>query len=461
MSYNTAIVDEGRVHVVADRECGAGPTIYWMRRERRVQDNWAFIYAQHLAQLHRSSLMVVTGMDPQESHFTARRVDFLVHGLREVEQECRALGIPFALLIGSVETEFVRFVMRYSAGAVVADFSPLREPRRQLADVAGGLTVPVVEVDAHNIVPARFVSPKQEWAAYTIRPKINRVLERFLTDFPTVIRHPYGNTDHFSPVDWTEIRSSLTPDRTVPSLDWAIGGTSAGLQVLDAFLSTRLPQYHEDRNDPTKLAQSELSPWLNFGFISAQRVALEVQRRDDVIASQEAFLEELIVRRELSDNYCLYSSGYDSPDGYPRWASETLARHQSDPRQYVYSIEEFEEGETHDPLWNAAQWELVHHGKMHGYLRMYWAKKILEWSVTAEEAHRTALYLNDRHSLDGCDPNGYVGVAWSIGGVHDRPWFEREIFGKVRYMSNGGCRRKFDVDLYVETMRGVREEAIA
>jgi deoxyribodipyrimidine photo-lyase len=178
-------------------------------------------------------------------------------------------------------------------------------------------------------------------------------------------------------------------------------------------------------------------------------VALEVQRFDSDTQAQEEFLEELIVRRELTDNFCLYNEQYDSFDGFPNWARATLDEHRADPRAYLYSRDDFESGQTHDDLWNAAQGQMVATGRMHGYMRMYWAKKILEWTVSPEVALETAIYLNNKYQLDGNDPNGYVGVAWSIGGVHDRPWFERDIFGKVRYMSYDGCRRKFDVDQYI------------
>ena len=165
-----------------------------------------------------------------------------------------------------------------------------------------------------------------------------------------------------------------------------------------------------------------------------------------------SFLEELIVRRELSDNFCLYNQAYDSPASYPNWAIKTLHQHRLDPRPYIYNEAQLEAAETEDPLWNTAQRGLTRKGFMHGYLRMYWAKKILEWTPDHEQAHQIALTLNDRYALDGRDPNGYTGIAWSIGGVHDRAWAERPVFGKIRYMSYNGCRRKFDVDKAIASM---------
>jgi deoxyribodipyrimidine photo-lyase len=227
-----------------------------------------------------------------------------------------------------------------------------------------------------------------------------------------------------------------------------VPGESAAHRALAGFLDQRLEGYATDRNDPNRNGQSGLSPYLHFGHLAPQRVALAVAAGgtpDD----RDAFLEELIIRRELSDNFCWYNNRYDQVEGFPDWARKTLDRHRADPREYRYSRGALERGETHDRLWNAAQKEMVLTGKMHGYLRMYWAKKILEWSGSPEEALAAAIFLNDRYELDGRDPNGYAGIAWSIGGVHDRPWGERPVFGMVRYMNYNGCARKFDVPGYI------------
>lgn len=195
---------------------------------------------------------------------------------------------------------------------------------------------------------------------------------------------------------------------------------------------------------------SNLSSYLHFGQISAQRVALEVQPFIEYAESQKSFLEELIVRRELSDNFCFYNKYYDSFEGFPNWAKKTLNEHRNDKREFIYSLQQFEDAKTHDDLWNAAQIEMTTTGKMHGFMRMYWAKKILEWSASPEDALETAIYLNDKYELDGRDPNGYVGCAWSIGGVHDRAWAERPVFGKIRFMNYNGCKRKFDINSYIK-----------
>ena len=298
------------------------------------------------------------------------------------------------------------------------------------------------------MVPAWLASGRQEYQARTIRPKIHRLLPRFLTRFPALrvrsMEYSVASTD------WERVRDRLGADRSVPPVPGLKPGTDAAMRALKRFLKGGLQVYHREANDPNSNARSRLSAYLHFGQVSAQRVALEVLRAEAPEDAKEAFLEELIVRKELGDNFCFYNPGYASTAGFPQWARRTLAKHARDRREYIYSLESFERGQTHDELWNAAQREMVKTGRMHGYLRMYWAKKILEWTRSPAEAVEIATLLNDRYQLDGRDPNGYTGIAWSIGGVHDRPWGERPIFGSVRYMSYEGCRRKFDVDAYVE-----------
>jgi deoxyribodipyrimidine photo-lyase len=275
------------------------------------------------------------------------------------------------------------------------------------------------------------------------------LLSEFLTVIPKVKKHAVAWPGTLPPIDWTGARKSLRVDKSAGPVTWLSPGERAAHKTMRLFLEKKLAAYDEFRNNPIMDAQSHLSPYLHFGQISAQRVAFEAQRYDGHIKPQEAFLEQLIIRKELSDNFCFYNDKYDSFEGFPAWARKSLNEHRGDIRPYVYSRDQLETGKTHDDLWNAVQAEMVISGKTHGYLRMYWAKKILEWSRAPEEALAAAIYLNDKYSLDGRDPNGYAGIAWSIGGIHDRPWFERGIIGKIRYMSYSGCRRKFDVRAYI------------
>jgi deoxyribodipyrimidine photo-lyase len=442
-------IDPSRTFVHIDTPPGDGPVVYAMARDQRVSDNWALLYAQQLALEAGKPLIVASPFRLEFPELTRRQAKFMVEGLRQVAIDLNRLNIGFTAITDTTPDELRRFLQAESAGALVTDFSPLRPSRTWKKVLATQMQVRMVEVDAHNVVPCRLASNKQEYAAYTIRPKINRLLGRYLTELPPVARHPHTYTTPLPPVHWSEIEASITTDHDVPPVKLLKPGQKAALNMLYDFLQVRLPQYNDARNDPNASAQSNLSPYLHFGQISAQRVALEAQRVDDNIAAQEAFLEELIIRRELSDNFCYYNDHYDSTEAFPDWAHKTITEHRHDLRPYLYTKADFESARTHDSLWNAAQREMTTTGKMHGYMRMYWAKKILEWSVTPDEALATAIYLNDKYSLDGRDPNGYAGIAWSIGGIHDRAWFEREIFGKIRFMSEGGCRRKFDVPRYL------------
>lgn len=428
-----------------------GPVVYWMSRDQRVHDNWALLFAQTLALDTKSPLAVIFNLVPRFLGATIRHYGFMLRGLVEVEGALADLNIPFVLLRGEPAEAVPGFLKSIAAGALVTDFDPLRVKRRWKREVGERIALPFYEVDAHNIVPCFFVSEKQEFAARTIRPKISRLLRSFLTDFPALKRMTRSSIGLTADgTDWKDVLSSLEADRFVPETRFFAPGGKAAAKILRRFIREKLAGYDVARNDPAVDGQSGLSPYLHFGQVSAQRVALEVRKTRAPRASKKAFLEELIVRRELADNFCLHNDDYDSFAGFPDWAKRTLDRHRRDAREYLYSRRELEAGRTHDGLWNAAQLEMAGTGKMHGFMRMYWAKKILEWSETPEGAMATAVYLNDRYELDGRDPNGYAGCAWSIGGLHDRPWFERPVYGQVRYMSEAGAARKFDVGSYIE-----------
>ncbi|UCD65176.1 MAG: deoxyribodipyrimidine photo-lyase [Candidatus Zixiibacteriota bacterium] len=442
-------MDKGRARSLNDAPIRSGPVVYWMSRDQRVRDNWALLYAQDLAVHLKRPLAVVFNLVPEFLGATLRQYAFMLAGLRQVADELERYDIPFILTIGRPERTLPQLARDTDIAGLVTDFSPLRLSRRWKTAVVDKLDLPVHEVDAHNIVPCWIGSPKLEYAAYTFRPRITRLLSEFLKEFPKPRRHPVPWRGATSRPDFENAMETLRVDRSVEEVPHVEPGENAARRVLRRFIKTQLPSYAGLRNDPTRGVQSQLSPYLHFGQIAPQRVALEVSKHAEDIRSQEAFLEELIVRRELAENFCYYNESYDSFQGFPDWARKTLDVHRTDPRQHLYDPDELENAATHDMLWNAAQMEMARAGKMHGYMRMYWAKKILEWSPSPEIALETAIYLNDRYQLDGRDPNGYAGIAWSIGGVHDRPWFERDIFGKIRYMSYEGCRRKFDVQGYI------------
>jgi len=444
-----APVDPRRVRVVRPGELSDGPIVYWMSRDQRAADNWALLYAGEIALRRHRPLAVVFCLAPAYLDAALRQYAFMLRGLEETAADLRRLAIPFFLLAGAPPDRLRAFVRRHKVGLVVADCSPLRINRRWLEEFAAASPCPVHQVDAHNIVPVWEASDKQEYAAYTLRPKIRRRLPEFLTDFPRLRRHPFAWPGEPPPVDWAAARRSLRVDRSVPEVDWLAPGPRAAFRLLRAFFDRRLHLYADHGHDPNVEAHSDLSPYLHFGQIAPQRVAWNAQPFDRSIPALEAFLEQLIVRRELSDNFCWYNSAYDSCAAFPEWARITLEEHRRDPRPRLYSRDQLEAAQTDDPLWNAAQRDLVIGGKMHSYLRMYWAKKILEWSPSPEEALAAAVALNDRYELDGRDPNGYAGIAWCIGGVHDRAFGARDVYGKIRCLSAAGARRKFDVAAYI------------
>ncbi len=428
------------------------PVIYWMSRDQRASDNWALLHAASQALALETELIVVFCLHPEFLGATIRQYAFMLQGLAQVEQQLRQHNIGFVLGLGDPPPVLAELLQSTGAALLVTDFDPLRIKQGWLQQVLAATTGPVHQVDAHNIVPCWEASAKQEYAARTIRPKIHRRLEEFLTDFPDLPRLPAVRDLPLT--DWNTARAGLRAGPKAGPVNWLAPGEDAAHAMLRGFVDQRLERY-DQRNDPNAQALSDLSPYLHFGQLAPQRVALAVLRSSAKAASREAFLEELIVRRELADNFCFYNPAYDAVRGFPDWARKSLDKHRSDKREHVYDFPALEAAATHDPLWNAAQTEMLITGKMHGYMRMYWAKKILEWSATPEDAMTAAIQLNDTYLLDGRDPNGYTGIAWSIGGVHDRPWFERPVFGQIRYMSATGCARKFNVPEYIRRMLGV------
>jgi len=423
-----------------------------MQRDQRVHENWAFLYALEQASKRAVGLVVVFNLVETFGDASYRHYDFMFQGLQEVQEDLEHLSVPFVLLRGEPQKTVPDFIKEHSISEVVCDFNPLRFTRAWRDDVAKTIDIRFTEVDARNTVPCWHASDKQEYAAYTFRPRLHKKLSEFLIDFPP-LRSPKVQSDiKPSKIDWDELLQSFASKSDTTPVKWLTAGNEAAKRRTRTFIESDLNTYDEKRNDPNESALSNLSPYLHFGHISAQWVALQVRSATDKDkASREAFIEELLVRRELTDNYCFYNEDYDKVEGAHAWAQKTIAEHADDEREYLYERKELEEARTHDELWNAMQVQMVTEGKMHGWCRMYWAKKIKEWSPNAQTAIDRALYLNDKYELDGNDPNGVVGVMWSICGVHDRAWNERPVFGKVRYMNFNGAKRKFDVQAFIDT----------
>ena len=425
-----------------------GNVVYWMQRDRRFHNNWALIHAQNIAIKYKVPLTVFYSLNGNFANANPRQYGFLLRGLSESIEVFKKHNIPFHLRRGDVLTSLHNYISSSNTGYLITDFSPLKVYKKRLSKIIKDIKIPVEMVDAHNIIPAWIVSDKQEFAAHTIRRKIHILLDSFLHSFPKVISHPFNVNIEHETIDPDAILRELQIDNSVQEVKWINPGENEGKRSLKTYLNESMDVTGESRNDPNKDSLSNLSPYIHFGQLSAQEIALQVIATEDSVG-KDTFLEQLIVRRELSDNFCYYNDDYDSFNGFHSWAQKTLNEHRGDQREYLYSSSEFENANTHDKLWNAAQNQMIVSGKMHGFMRMYWAKKILEWSEDPEAALQIAIDLNDKYELDGRDPNGYTGIAWSIGGIHDRPWFERPVFGKVRYMNYNGCKRKFDVNKYI------------
>jgi deoxyribodipyrimidine photo-lyase len=446
------MVQKERITVINNAEYTDGPVIWWISRDQRVMDNWTLLYAQELT-ANNFPVLAVFSMVDNFPGANLRHYDFMLKGLQELNNFLLKYNIPFYLLTGNPVNTIPAFAEQKMAAAVVTDFDPLHIKRNWIAEVGEKLKIPLYEIDTHNIVPCRTASGKQEYGAYTIRPKIHKRLREFLVSPPAPAKQPATYLIDYRMPDWKKIIQNLRVDSSVKPVNWIKPGEKSALAVLDEFISHKLNGYGSYKNDPNKDVLSNLSPYLHFGQISSQRIALEILKYQEVPDS-EIFLEELIIRKELSDNFCFYNPLYHSVQGFPDWAKKTLNQHRQDEREFLYTREEFEMQQTHDPLWNAAQKEMVDTGKMHGYMRMYWAKKIMEWSDSPETALEICIYLNDKYELDGRDPNGYAGCAWSVGGVHDRAWNEHPVYGKIRYMNYNGCKRKFDVVNYINHVNG-------
>src|SRR5512137_4488 len=429
--------------------------LYWMQASQRVECNHALEYAVGEANERNLPVVVVFGLTEQFPEANLRHYTFMLEGLEEVRKGLHDRGIRFVLLHGS--PELAATAMAEEAALVVADRGYLRIQRQWRNHVAKNSPCAVVQVESDSVVPVETASPKEEYTAGTLRPKLQRILDGYLAPLkerPVRKDSLSLRLDVDIEEDFPSLLKKMKIDRAVSPVRAFRGGTDRANALLDEFIAKKIRHYDELRSDPGLDYSSHLSPYLHFGQISPLIVALRLSgERSIPAAARESFLEELIVRRELSMNFVFYNDRYDEYECLPDWARKTLAEHAKDRREYLYGPEQWERAETHDPYWNAAQREMVITGKMHNYMRMYWGKKILEWCARPEEALRIAVYLNNKYELDGRDPNSFAGVAWCFG-KHDRPWGERKIFGQVRYMNDAGLRRKFKIDDYVRKVRG-------
>jgi deoxyribodipyrimidine photo-lyase len=433
--------------------------LYWMQASQRVECNHALEYAVGEANERNLPVVVGFGLTEKFPEANLRHYAFMLEGLEEVRKGLQRRGIRFVLMRRS--PELAAAALAEEAALVVADRGYLRIQRQWRNHVARNAPCAVIQVESDAVVPVETASPKEEYTAGTLRPKLQRVLRGYLVP----LKERPVKKDSLSlrlgadaEGNYLSLLEQMKIDRSVPPVKHFRGGTTLAKALLEEFIAKKIRHYDDRHSDPGLDYSSHLSPYLHFGQISPLAVALRIAAEKSIpAAARQAFLEELIVRRELSMNFVFYNERYDEYECLPDWARKTLTEHAKDRREYIYDPEQWELAGTHDPYWNAAQREMMITGKMHNYMRMYWGKKLLEWSRTPAEAFRTAITLNNRYELDGRDPNGFAGVAWCFG-KHDRAWPERKVFGKIRYMNDAGLRRKFDMDAYLKMVSALERK---
>lgn len=398
-------INPARIFEFNNKPIKDGEIIYFCERELRVKDNFALQFALQKSRELNLPLKII---HPKINYKYQPKQKFINSQIVQAERHFKQIGLDFEI----IEKSLVEIIKTLEPALLILDFNPILK-RNYLKNA----DFKIYEVDGHNIIPARFISDKQEYSAVTMRRKIYYNILPFLTEF-----------------------DNLTTEKV--EADY----------VLEDFIKDKLSYYAEYKNDISKNVLSGLSKYLNLGFISSQRIALEVIRSEVDDINKETFLEELIIRKELADNFCLYAKNFKDFSGVPLWAKMSLENHKYDIRSYIYSLEKLENAKTPDKLWNAAQIQLVKEGIIHGYLRMYWAKKILEWTPSPDEALKIAIYLNDKYAYDSPSANGYVGILWAMGGLHDRAFIDYPITGKIRRMTYDSLKRKYDLSEYLKNM---------
>jgi deoxyribodipyrimidine photo-lyase len=441
--------DDPRIEIWREGEPapGAECVLLWVQRSQRARANPAANAAVELAKHLTLPVIAVFALAPGFPSAALRPYHFMAEGLRALPDEFAARRIGWQLEVGDPVERIPTAASQLKAAAIVTDVNPLRIGREWRQHVADITAVPMIAVDGDVVIPSALF-PKEEYAARTIRPKIHRVLDHYVKRIPDVL--PPVASDHRVGPDPIDVLDTFDLDRSVGPAPDMEGGSRVARSRLRLFVNERLARYHEDRQRADIEAGSGLSPWLHFGQISPVEIAVAVQEASVPEEAKSTFFDELIVQRELAINFALRNPDYDHYGGLPAWARASLAEHASDPRPVVYDYQTFDRAETDDRLWNAAMTQMIHEGFMPNRVRMYWAKQILRWTETPQDAWDITVRLNDRYFVDGRDANSYANIGWCIGGRHDRPFGpERDIFGLVRPMGMGAMKRTFDVDRYI------------
>ncbi|VDK69347.1 unnamed protein product [Litomosoides sigmodontis] len=432
-------MESSRIEPLNRQNVAAGEYVLLLIRCVRSRQSPSFSFASQKANERGVPVLVIYIYQPDRHNLAQRK--FLFEGLNCLENNLSHLHVPLLVMKVNSSEEATEIILTLSEKAceVVTDAAYLREDRNFDENLNDRLVMKCrrfTKVEGNVTVPIKVLCNKPAYNANTIRKAVWHILDDFILEewdvtpkihcksWKSIVKYDLECVDISS-----EYRRTVEECETGSVLK---GGEDAARQVLDYFIANNLSAYDRERNIPNSGKQSLLSPYMHFGMLNS-------------------FLEELVVRRELAHNFVYYyRATYDTFDCLPEWAKKTMDEHRLDKREHIYSYKELEEGRTHDVYWNAAQLELVFTHKMLGYLRMYWAKKVIEWSPDYECAYVFLIEQNDKYELDGRDPNGYCGVMWNFG-MHDRAHANRPVFGKIRWMCADGIRRKFrnHIDKYV------------
>ena len=459
----TKIIQLERIQALNDKKVQAGKyVLYWMQASQRAEDNYALEYAVQKANELKKPLLVAFGLMDDYPEANLRHYVFMLEGLKETQASLKRRKIKMVVQRGSPDE--VAAKLGKDAALVVTDRGYLTIQSEWREQVTEKLSCSLIQIEDNVVVPVDLVSNKREYAARTIRPKINKHLMDFLVDLTTTAVDKSSLNLSVESVDLSDphnLAKGLKLEQAVPpASQFFMGGTTQAKTILRTFLDNKFSDYDKNRNQPQTDDVSHMSKYLHFGQVSPVYVAQEIRHSSGSQANIESYIEELVVRRELAMNFTNFTPNYDSYSCLPDWAKKTLEEHKDDAREYIYTRDELENAQTHDEYWNAAMNEMRYTGYMHNYMRMYWGKKILEWTNTPQYAFQTALYLNNKYFLDGRDANSFTGVAWCFGN-HDRAWTERAVFGKIRYMNANGLKRKADPDAYVEKVKQLIAEVEA
>ncbi|SOV11661.1 deoxyribodipyrimidine photo-lyase, putative [Plasmodium sp. gorilla clade G2] len=439
-----------------------------LTRDFRIKDNWALIYAYEQAKKKKTNLYACTYLNRKEE-FPKRHIDIKLKVLKNLEENMKKqLNIPFYVLAIYMIDEFMEFLRIHEIKTIICDFNPLNETKtfiQNLVELSNKKKIKIIQVDSHNIVPMWITSNIEENSSRTIKPKIQTHLSTFLIEFiqlemfDQTIKYP-------EPFSISEVFNKLTVYIPCPVLLNFVCTEEKAHETLQNFCSYKLEKYNLKKNDPNSEMTNLLTPYINFGIISSQRCVLEVNKYAhnfpsiNTIRGKETFNEEIVMKKELADNFCYYNKNYDNFNGGKDWAKDSLKKHDADKREYLYDYEDFKNAKTHEDLWNCAQLQLINEGIIHEFLRMYWCKQILNWSGNSKTALKYAMKLNDDFSIDAKSPYGYVSIMSSIMAVHDQSWNERNIFGKIRYMNYNSCKRHFDINYYMQKYPRGKENAL-